>query len=172
MSVLVTLGPACTARTPPGRNEFSSSIVCIETNTGTISWSFQEVAHDLWDFDVPSPPILLSIKRNGRLVDVVATVTKIGNTLLLERDNGRPVFDYRSKRLPTSDVPGEKTWPYQPAVELPEPFLKEAFDLSDVTDLSEAQTSSVKQKLRNAKFGSFVPDSQRKSCVIRASRRR
>ena len=149
--------PSLYGATRPGRNEYSSSIVCVETKSGAISWSFQEVAHDLWDFDVPSPPVLLTINRNGRPIDVVATVTKIGNTILLDRDNGKPVFDYRLKKAPVSDVPGEDTWPYQPAVELPEPFMKQVFDPSDITDLSEAQTNSVKRKLRDAKFGFFMP---------------
>lgn len=141
----------------PGRNDFTNSIVSIDTATGTIKWSFQEVAHDLWDFDVPSPPILTTIKRGGIQLDVVAAVTKIGNTLLLDRDSGKPVFDFRLRRAPISRVPGEKTWPYQPAVEIPEPFGDQIFLNSDITNLSESQRTSVQKKLKNAKFGFFVP---------------
>jgi quinoprotein glucose dehydrogenase len=149
--------PSLYGATRPGRNEFSSSVVSVDTKSGKIIWSFQEVAHDLWDFDVPSPPILVTIRRYGKPIDAVATVTKIGNTLLLERDSGRPVFDYRLQRTPVSDVPGEKTWPYQPAVELPEPFMKQVFEPSDITDLSKDQTFSVERKLHRAKFGFFIP---------------
>jgi quinoprotein glucose dehydrogenase len=143
--------------TRPGPNQFSSSILSINTLTGKIEWSFQEVAHDLWDLDVPSPPNLLTISRAGRPIDVVAAVTKLGNTLLLERDTGKPVFDYRLRRAPVSEVPGEMTWPYQPDLEIPEPFTKKTFEPSDVTDLSTAQTTAVTKKLRNARFGFFAP---------------
>jgi quinoprotein glucose dehydrogenase len=90
---------------------------------------------------------------------VVAVATKIGSTLLLERDSGKPVFDYRFRRAPVSEVPGEKTWPYQPDAQTPEPFAKKTFDPSDITDLSASQTEFVARKLRNAKFGFFAPPS-------------
>jgi quinoprotein glucose dehydrogenase len=151
--------PALYGVTRPGNNELSSSIVCIDTRTGAIAWSFQEVAHDMWDLDIPSPPVLTSIRRNGHLIDVVAAVTKIGNTILLERDSGKPVFDYRLKKAPVSQVPYETTAPYQPALELPEPFTKRIFERSDITDLSSSQKRSVELKTANAKFGFFEPPS-------------
>jgi quinoprotein glucose dehydrogenase len=141
----------------PGRNEYSCSVLSINTLTGKIEWSFQEVAHDLWDLDIPSPPNLLTIKKAGRPIDVVATVTKIGNVLLLERDTGKPVFDFRFRRAPVSEVPGETTWPYQPDVETPKPYAKKTFEPSDITNLSAAQTESVAKKIKNAKFGFFPP---------------
>ena len=151
--------PALYGATRPGNNELSSSIVSLDTETGKIVWSFQEVSHDLWDFDVPSPPILTTIHRNGVPIDVVAAVTKIGNTILLERDGGKPVFDYRLKKAPVSDVPDEYTSPYQPSLELPEPFMKRVFERNDVTGLSEMQKRSVEAKLSNARFGLFEPPS-------------
>ena len=141
----------------PGPNEHSCSVVAIDTATGHIAWSFQEVSHDLWDLDVSSPPILTTITKGGRKVDVVATVTKIGNTLLLDRDRGQPIFDYRLRKAPASAVAGEQTAPYQPDLELPEPFLKSAFEPSDVTDISEAARAAVLQKIRTAKTGFFEP---------------
>jgi len=141
----------------PGKNDYTNSIVSIDIATGEIKWSFQEVAHDLWDFDLPAPPILTTIRRGDKLIDVVAAVTKIGNTLLLDRDSGKPIFDFRLRKAPVSRVPGEKTWPYQPAIELPEPFGEQVFLPSDVTNISEIQRASVERKLKNAEFGFFVP---------------
>jgi quinoprotein glucose dehydrogenase len=141
----------------PGKNDFANSIVSIDTNTGEIKWSFQEVSHDLWDFDLPAPPILLTIKKDGKLIDVVATVTKIGNTLILDRDNGNPIFDFRLRKAPVSKVPGERTWPYQPAVETPEPFMRQVFERSDITNIGESDRIAVQKKLKNAQFGFFVP---------------
>lgn len=143
----------------PGRNEFSCSVVSIDTTSGQIKWSFQEVAHDLWDFDIPSPPVLVKVRKENKTIDAVAVVTKIGNTLLLDRDRGRPIFDFRSRRAPTSKVPGEQTWPYQPDVELPEPFMRQAFERSDITDIGESERATVELKLKNTEFGFFVPPS-------------
>jgi len=140
-----------------GENRHSSSVVAINTKNGEIIWSFQEVSHDLWDLDVPSPPVLAAISYKGRKVDVVAVPTKIGNTLLLDRDFGKPIFDYRLKRAPVSKVPGEETSPYQPLLELPEPFLKQTFELSDVTDISYKDRQSVLNLIRGAKLGFYEP---------------
>jgi quinoprotein glucose dehydrogenase len=115
------------------------------------------VVHDLWDLDVPSPPVLTTITRGGQKVDVVATVTKIGNTLLLDRDSGQPIFDYRMRRAPASAIPGERTAAYQPALELPEPFSKLTFGPDDITDLSASARDAVLRKTRNAKMGYFEP---------------
>ena len=143
--------------TRPGPNKHSSSLIAIDTATGRIAWSFQEVTHDLWDLDVPSPPVLTSITRGGKRIDVVAAVTKMGNTLLLDRDKGQPIFSYRMRRAPVSTTPGEQTWPYQPDLELPEPILNPTFDASDVTDTSEAARAAVGRKIRSSQMGFFVP---------------
>jgi len=55
----------------PGDNKNSNSLVAIDGLTGSVLWAFQEVAHDLWDYDIPSPPTLTSIKKEDQLVDVV-----------------------------------------------------------------------------------------------------
>jgi quinoprotein glucose dehydrogenase len=141
----------------PGPNHYSSSVVSIDTKSGEIQWSFQEVAHDLWDLDVPSAPVLVNLRRQGMSVDALAVVTKIGNTLLLDRDNGKPIFDFRLRRAPVSTVPGEQTWPYQPAVETPEPFFDPAFSPADITDIGVGERAHVMAALRNAQFGFFVP---------------
>jgi quinoprotein glucose dehydrogenase len=149
--------PQMVGTTRPGDNRNTCSVVSINAETGAINWAFQEVVHDLWDLDVPSPPVLTTITRGGKRVDVVATVTKVGNTLLLDRDSGTPIFDYRMRRAPTSTIPGEHTAAYQPALELPEPFSKLVFEAEDITDLSESAGQTVRRKTRGAKMGFFEP---------------
>lgn len=141
----------------PGANRYSCSVVSIDADTGEIIWAFQEVSHDLWDLDIPSSPVLTTITRDGKRIDVVAAVTKLGNTLLLDRDFGRPVFDYRLKRAPVSTIPREHTAPYQPALELPEAFSRQIFEQTDLTDLSETARQTVQHKVRGAKFEFFAP---------------
>jgi quinoprotein glucose dehydrogenase len=149
--------PQIVGITRPGDNRNTCSVVSINADTGAINWAFQEVAHDLWDLDVPSPPVLTTILRQGKRIDVVAAVTKIGNTLLLDRDSGKPIFDYRMRRAPVSTIPGERTAPYQPALELPEPFSKLVFEASDLTDISDSARQAVLRKTRGAKLGFFEP---------------
>jgi len=158
--VYVALGnprPQIVGTSRLGDNKNACSVVAISADSGEILWTFQEVAHDLWDLDIPAPPVLTSVKLAGRMVDVVVAVTKLGNTLVLDRDSGQPVFDYRWRRAPTSTLPGERTAPYQPALQTPEPFTKQGFGLEDITDLTPAARDYVQHRLRDAKLGLFQP---------------
>ena len=141
----------------PGSNKHSNSLISINAENGKIEWSYQEVEHGLWDFDIASPPILATITKNKKKIDVVIAVTKIGNTILLDRDYGKPIFDIELKRAPVSNIPGEQTAPYQPSIKLPEPFLKSFFEQKDVTNISIEQKNNILKKISNSKYGFFEP---------------
>ena len=140
-----------------GDNLFANCVVALDATTGTRLWHFQEIRHDIWDLDLPAPPVLVTVDRGGRRVDAVAAVTKIGNTLLLDRVTGKPLFPFRLRRAPASKLPGERTAPYQPDVELPEPFAKMTFTPADVTNVSPAARQFVQRQLGNATSGFFQP---------------
>ncbi len=140
-----------------GRNLFANSVIALKAETGRRLWHFQEIRHDIWDLDLPAPPSLVSITRDGRKFDAVAQVTKIGNTLLLDRVTGKPLFPFRLRRAPESKLVGEETWPYQPDLELPEPFARQAFTQEDVTDISPAARAFVLKQIANASLGWFTP---------------
>ncbi len=106
--------PALIGVARPGKNAYSCSITAVDAKTGAVRWTFQEVEHDLWDLDLAAAPLLATITREGRRVDVVAALTKRGNTVLLDRDRGQPIFGYQRRRAPVSAIPGEQTAPYQP----------------------------------------------------------
>lgn len=141
----------------PGSNKHTNSILALDARTGRLLWSFQDIAHDIWDLDIASPPNLVSITHNGKLVDAVAQVTKQGNTLLLDRLTGKPLFPYRLRRAPVSKLAGERTAPYQPDLQMPEPFARQVFTLNDITDLSPAAHKSVLKQVKGANFGWFKP---------------
>lgn len=140
-----------------GRNLFANSVVALDALTGERRWHFQEIRHDIWDLDIPAPPNLVTVRRHGRSVDAVAQVTKLGNTLLLDRLTGEPLFPFRLRRAPVSDLPGEVTWPYQPDLELPEPFARQEFTRDDLTDISRDAHDAVLARIDQADFGWFQP---------------
>jgi quinoprotein glucose dehydrogenase len=142
-----------------GANLFSTAVVALDASTGKRLWHFQEIRHDIWDLDIPAPPMLVTVNHDGRRVDAVAAVTKIGNTLLLDRVTGKPLFPFRLKRAPVSKLPGERTSPYQPDVELPQPFARQEFRAEDITNISEEAHQSVVDKLEEvgATYGWFRP---------------
>jgi len=158
--VYVSLGspkPDFAGNTHTGQNLYANCVLAINALTGERVWHFQEVRHDIWDLDIPAPPILVTIDWQGRKVDAVAQVTKIGNTFVLDRVTGKSLFPIRLRRAPVSTVPGERTWPYQPDIELPQPFSRQVFTANDITDRTEAATLHVTKQLANATYGWFQP---------------
>jgi quinoprotein glucose dehydrogenase len=129
----------------------------LDAQTGKRLWHFQEIRHDIWDLDIPAPPNLLSIAWQGRRVDVVAQTTKMGNTLVLDRATGAPLFPFVMRRAPVSELPGERTWPYQPALTLPEPFARQVFTQDDVTDRTPSARAEVMGHIASARYGWFEP---------------
>ena len=106
----------------PGKNEYANSIVAIDIKNQKKLWNFQEVRHDIWNLDIPAPPILGAITRDNTKIDIVIALTKLGNTIILDRLTGEPIYDFLLKKTPRSTIPGEKTNFYQPDLKIPEPF--------------------------------------------------
>jgi quinoprotein glucose dehydrogenase len=141
----------------PGDNLFTDCVVALRAETGERLWHFQEIRHDVWDLDIPAPPNLVTVTRAGRRYDAVAQVTKLGNTLLLDRMTGKPLFPFRLRRAPASSLAGEQAAEWQPDLQLPEPFAPQVFSREDVTDISPESRSYVLSKIEHASFGWFAP---------------
>ena len=139
----------------PGNNLFANSVIAFDIRQKKKIWHFQETCHDIWNFDIPSPPILTTINKYGKRIDVVVAVTKLGNTLILDQYTGEPIFDYQMKLAPTSNLPGEKTCAYQPALKLPEPFARNVFSKEDVTNISESSKNYVLSLIKDSTYGFF-----------------
>ena len=98
----------------PGANLFANSIVAVDAETGKYRWHFQTVHHDLWDFDMPSPPVLVDITQNGRRVPALASIGKTGYMFILDRVTGKPIFGVEERPVPKGEVPDEWYSPTQP----------------------------------------------------------
>ena len=97
-----------------GSDFFSSSVVALRASTGEVVWHFQTVHHDLWDYDVPAQPALITLHRGGVDIPAVAQITKVGHLFLLHRETGEPLFPVEERAVPQTTVPGEQTSPTQP----------------------------------------------------------
>lgn len=99
----------------PGENRYTDSLVALKAETGEIVWHFQFVHHDLWDYDVPSQPILIDLDRNGKRVPAVVQLTKQGMVFIFNRLTGEPLIPIEERPVPqSSDIPGEWLSPTQP----------------------------------------------------------
>ena len=141
----------------PGRNLFANSIIAFDIRNKKKLWHFQETCHDIWNYDIPSTPILSTINKYNKRIDVVISVTKLGNTIILDRYSGEPIFDYHKKKAPASKLPGEKTCLYQPSLKLPEPFARNVFSEDDITNLNKSSTEYITSIVENSNYGFFQP---------------
>jgi quinoprotein glucose dehydrogenase len=108
----------------------------------------------------------VTVVRKGVKYAAVAQVTKLGNTLLLDRVTGQPLFPFRLRRAPASGLEGEQTSAWQPDVQLPEPFAPQEFSRSDVTDISPESRSFILHRIEHTSFGWFAPFEDNKPLVF------
>ncbi len=131
-----------------GDNLFGNCIMALNAATGERVWHFQVVHHDLWDFDIPCAPTLVTLKKDGHLIDALAQPTKMGHLFVLNRENGQPVFPILEKEVPPSTVPGEESSPTQPFPVPSLAYAQQNFSLDDITDLNEKATDYVTESLQ------------------------
>ncbi|MBC8111002.1 MAG: PQQ-binding-like beta-propeller repeat protein [Verrucomicrobia bacterium] len=142
-----------------GDNLFANCLLALDANTGKRIWHYQTVHHDLWDKDLPAPPTLVSITKEGRKVDAIAQITKTGLVFLLDRQTGVPIFPIEEKPVPQSDMPDEKPSRTQPIPDLPEPFTRQFFAEKDLNTFSEDKDSLLKIFRKVKTGGPFIPPS-------------
>lgn len=96
-------------------DEYNSSIVALDRKTGQIRWKFRTAHHDLWDYDLPSQPLLYDIPDGkGGVTKVIVQTTKSGQIFMLDRQTGEPVAEVQEKPVAKGDVAGEYYSPTQP----------------------------------------------------------
>ncbi|MEM9723690.1 MAG: PQQ-binding-like beta-propeller repeat protein, partial [Bacteroidota bacterium] len=127
-----------------GDNLFGNSVVALDARTGTYRWHFQTVHHDLWDYDLASPPNLGTITYEGQEREALVQVTKMGHLFVLDRETGEPIFPIEERPVPQSTIPGEQTAPTQPFPTLPPPYAMQGFEETDITDLSPEAAEYVR----------------------------
>lgn len=138
-----------------GDNLYSNCLLALDILTGQRRWHFQDVRHDIWDLDMVGAPNLVTLTREGRRVDAVTAVAKTGTLMLLDRVSGKPIFPFRLRRAPVSTLPGERTAPYQPDPELPEPISRMEFSPDDITDRSPEARAFVLKQVEHANYGFY-----------------
>ena len=141
-----------------GDNLFANTMLALKADTGERVWHFQAVKHDLWDRDFPSPPTLVTVKRDGKSIDAVAQASKQGWLYLFDRATGAPLFPMESRKYPASTVPGEVTAETQTLPTKPAPYARQVLTADLLTNRTpEAHKWAVEQFATLASGGQFMP---------------
>ncbi len=150
-----------------GDNLFANTLLCLEAATGKRRWHFQVVRHDLWDRDLPMAPTLVRLRRDGRVIDAVAQVTKSGHVFVFERETGRPVFPIEYRKVSTAGIDGERPAETQPLPLLPPPISRQLVTEEILTRRTpEAHEWALKRFREMRSLGQFDPPGLRESLVM------
>ena len=140
-----------------GDNLFANTLLALDARTGKRLWHFQAVKHDLWDWDFPAAPTLVTVTREGRPVDAVAQITKTGYVYLFERVNGMPLFPIVYRRVPASTLDGERAAETQPYPTLPPPFARTHLTEEMLTRRTPAAYAAALADFRKYKSAMYEP---------------
>jgi quinoprotein glucose dehydrogenase len=142
-----------------GAGLFGNCLLALDARTGKRLWHFQAVHHDLWDYDLATAPKLLTVRHDGKMVEIVAQATKFGFLYAFNRVTGEPLWPIEERPVPQSDVPGEESWPTQPFPTKPPPFARQKFTVEDVNPyVDAAEAARLRDLLRKARNdGLFTP---------------
>ncbi len=150
-----------------GDDLFANCLLALNAETGERIWHFQAVRHDLWDRDFPTPPILVTLTRDGKRVDAVAQNSKQGFVFLFERANGKPVFPLECHNYPPSDVPGEVAAQQQCLPTKPAPYARQLLTEDLLTNRTPHAHQWALDRFRTFRSeGQFVPFTTNKETVI------
>ncbi len=93
-------GPDFNGSIRPGDNLFATSIVAVDAHTGEYRWHFQQVHHDIWDYDAPNPVVLFDLEIDGEVRQALAEPSKTGWVYILDRRTGEPLIGIDERPVP------------------------------------------------------------------------
>ncbi|SKB81811.1 pyrroloquinoline quinone-dependent dehydrogenase [Daejeonella lutea] len=154
-----------------GNNLFGNSVVALDARTGKYRWHFQTVHHDLWDYDLPAAPNLITVIHNGKKIDAVAQTSKLGYIYTFNRDTGVPLWPIEERPVPASDIPGEVASPTQPFPTKPKPYSRQIITESDIANYSKASHDTLMKRFKSFRYeGPFTPPAIKGTFMMPGSR--
>ncbi len=144
----------------PGNNLYSSSLVALDVKTGKRLWHYQLVHHDIWDYDISSPPLLVDIAVDGKPIKAVVQPTKQGYLYVFDRVTGQPVWPIEERPVPQTDAPGEWTAATQPIPVKPPAFDRVGMTHDALIDFTPELRQLAIEAIRPYRYGPlYIPPS-------------
>jgi quinoprotein glucose dehydrogenase len=141
-----------------GDDLFADTLLALDARTGKMLWHFQGVHHDIWDRDFSSPPALVTVDHEGKMVDAVVQTTKQGFVFVFDRVSGKSLFPIEERPFPASDVPGEVASRTQPIPLAPSPFARQLLTADMLTTRTPAVHAWAVEQFKVFRgSGLFVP---------------
>jgi glucose dehydrogenase len=142
----------------PGANLYGNALVAVDAMTGKLKWYFQNVHHDLWDYDLPPQPTLVDLVKDGEKIPALIQTAKTGLVFILDRRTGTPVFGVEERPVPKGDVPGEWYSPTQPFPLKPPPLARMTWSPGDISKFTPEHQKYCEDLFKNAQNdGPYAP---------------
>jgi quinoprotein glucose dehydrogenase len=142
----------------PGANLYATSLLVLQASTGKRKWHFQITHHDIYDWDLASPPALTEVAQNGQRIPVVAQMTKVGLLFMFNRLTGEPLFGVEERPVPRFDAPGDQAWPTQPFPMKPVGLTRDGMTRKEVSKISpEAEKYCTDLFDKSVNMGPYTP---------------
>jgi alcohol dehydrogenase (cytochrome c) len=135
-----------------GDNLFAASIVAVDAKTGKYRWHFQQVRHDIWDYDSPSPVVLFDTRIGGQERKAIAETSKTGWTYVLDRETGKPLLPVEDEAVPQDPV--QKTAATQPIPQYAPFFSHDVTDadVAGIEKLAKANANGVPPQVEKGRI--------------------
>ncbi|MDX1490305.1 MAG: PQQ-binding-like beta-propeller repeat protein [Pseudohongiellaceae bacterium] len=137
----------------PGDNLFGTSVVALDVKTGERKWHFQMVHHDIWNYDLPTAPVLLDVMHEGKKTPALAQVSKQAFTYVFNRETGEPLWPIEERPVPQSHVPGEKLAATQPFPTKPAPYDMQGLTEDNLIDFTPELRQQAIEALADWEIG-------------------
>jgi len=119
-----------------GMNLYCNSILALDAATGNLKWYHQLVHHDVWDSDMPTPPLLVDVQRDGSTIPAVVQTGKMNYVFVFDRETGEPLHGLEERPVLRSDIPDDQAWPVQPFPLRPGPIGRVGMTRGDINRLT------------------------------------
>lgn len=145
----------------------TDATVALALDSGKPVWNFQATHHDLFDFDLPGHPLLVTIRHGGQQLPVAIQQTKLGRMFVFDRLTGKPVFPIPERPVAASDIPGERAAATQPMPDLPQAWARQKLTEDELWGITPWDRAWCRDEFRKLRYeGPFTPPSERGSLIF------
>jgi len=120
----------------PGKNLYANCLLALDASTGKLKWYHQLIHHDVWDYDLPTPPILVDVRKDGKVIPAVLQTGKMGLVFIFDRVTGEPLYGMEERPVKRTDSPDDQSWPTQPFPLKPGPIARVSMSRDDINKMT------------------------------------
>ena len=150
----------------PGDNRYANSVLALRAQTGELVWHYQTIHHDIWDWDLPTHPLLVDVTTESGKRPIVIALGKTGMVYTFHRDSGDPYFDIEEREVPTDGILGDQLSPTQPFPVKPPPLVRQGITPDDAWGVTPYEREACREMIASARYGGmFTPMSTKGSIM-------